>query len=87
MFDAKQADFSNISDEVLYCDSVKHVSNLTVNRRGIEGASVTVFPGAGASGPPEYEIVYRDYIVDKNFIVLITNYKNISLFSGVIYNI
>lgn len=87
MFDDEQADFSNIAHEPIYCKEVKHVTKLEVNRKGIEGASVTVIPGAGAAGPPEYEIVRRDFIVNKNFIVLVTNEKDICLFSGIIYNI
>ena len=76
-----------ITDEEIKCDAVYHSTKLKVDKKGIEGASVVVIPGAGAAGPDEYTEVYLDYIVDKNFIVIVTDGNDVPLFSGVIYNI
>ena len=76
-------DFSPLTDSGAYCGSVRHVTELTVNKRGIEGAAVTIIPGAGAAGPDEYETVYEDFIVDKAFGFVITDNYGTTLFSGV----
>lgn len=78
---------TNITDEVVKCDAVYHSAKLKVDRKGIEGASVVVIPGAGAAGPDDYQEIYQDFIVDKNFIVIVTDSQDVPLFSGVIYNI
>lgn len=78
-------DFSTLSDEPCYCVKVHHVTDLTVNRKGIEGAAVTVIPGAGAAAP--MVTVYEDFIVDKAFGFIITDPYGVTLFSGVINNI
>ena len=78
---------SNISDDVLYCDGVIHQTNLTVNKKGIEGAAVTIIPGAGAPGPSDYVDVYYDFIVDRSFGFTITNSNGFILFSGVVKNV
>jgi len=78
---------TNLTDEVIKCDAVYHTAKLKVDKKGIEGAAVTVIPGAGAAGPDDYIEVFLDYIVDKNFIVIVTDSYDVPLFSGVIYNI
>lgn len=78
-------DFSTLSDEPCYCVKVQHVTDLTVNRKGIEGAAVTVIPGAGAAAP--MLTVYEDFIVDKAFGFIITDPYGVTLFSGVVNNI
>ncbi len=80
-------DFSPLTDSGAYCGSVRHVTELTVNKRGIEGAAVTIIPGAGAAGPDEYETVYEDFIVDKAFGFVITDNYGTTLFSGVVNKI
>lgn len=78
---------TNVTDEEVKCSAIKHVTKLKVDKKGIEGAAVTIIPMAGAAGPNEYEEVFLDYIVNKNFIVLVTDSDDVTLFSGVIYNI
>jgi hypothetical protein len=60
---------------------------LEVNRKGIEGAAVTIIPGAGAPGPDEYEDVYVDFLVNKAFGFILTDPYNTIIFAGVIYSI
>lgn len=80
------SNFSPLTNEEVKCGGIIHSTKLTVDKIGIEGAAVTVLPGAGAPGPGEYTQVYIDYIVKKNFILIISK-DNVDLFSGVVYNI
>ena len=84
LFDENDCDFSTLTDDYAYCNEVRHIADLTVNKKGIEGAAVTYIPGAGAAGPDEYTEVYEDFTVDKSFGFIITDYQNIALFSGVV---
>ena len=85
LFELDECDFSNITTETVACEGVIHKCSLTVNARGIEGAAVTVIPGAGAAGPLEgYEKVYHDYVVDCAFGFVITDRYGSLLFSGVV---
>ncbi|MCH5153800.1 MAG: hypothetical protein J1F71_01170 [Clostridiales bacterium] len=86
LFDAGRCKLTSLTDERAYCSKVRHVTDLTVNKKGIEGAAVTVEPmtGAGAPGEDEYEDVYQTFTVDKSFGFIITNYYDTTLFSGVI---
>ncbi len=78
-------DFSTLTDEPCYCSEVKHVTNLVVDKKGIEGAAVTYIAGAGAAAP--IETVYADFILDRAFGFIITDNNNVTLFSGVVNNI
>lgn len=79
-----ECDFSPITSRPARVDEIKHVTKLTVNRKGIEGAAVTVLPAAGAAGPGEYEEVYRNYIVDRAFGYVLENSDGIALFAGIV---
>ncbi len=87
MFDPNACDMSNISIEPVYCEGFIHKVNLTVDKKGIEGASVVYIPGAGAAGPPEYEKVFHDYIITGAFGFVITDANGTVIFSGVINEI
>lgn len=80
-------DFSTLSDESCYCGKVQHVTDLTVDRKGIEGAAVTVILMAGDAAPMPVIKVYEDFIVDKAFGFIITDPNDVTLFSGVVNNI
>ncbi|MDE6442638.1 MAG: hypothetical protein K2L12_07815 [Clostridia bacterium] len=85
-FEYQQAcDFSTLTDSSCYCNKIHHVTDLTVNRKGIEGAAVTVMAGAGAAEP--MVTVQEDFIVNKAFGFIITDYQDTTLFSGVVNNI
>lgn len=86
LFDANSCNLSPLTDSRVYCSKVKHVTDLTVNKKGIEGAAVTVaiLAGAGAPLEDEYKDVYLTFTVDKSFGFIITNSYDTTLFSGVI---
>lgn len=78
-------DFSTLSDRSCYCAKVQHVTDLTVDRKGIEGAAVTVIGMVGDAAP--METVKEEFIVNKAFGFIITDWQNVTLFSGVVNNI
>ena len=51
IFSMGECDFSGITDNKVACSGVIHKCSLDVNRKGIEGAAVTIMPMAGAAGP------------------------------------
>ena len=87
MFNADTSNFSSISDMRTYCSEVRHTANLTVNKNGIEGAAVTIMDFAGSPGPDEYTDVYVDFVVDRAFGYVITDYSNTVVFAGVVNGI
>ena len=87
LFSDELCNFTNITDDDVYCGGVIHQTELKVDKTGIEGASVTVIPMCGAAGPSGYELVYENFIVDKAFGYIVCNSNGIQLFSGVICNI
>jgi serpin B len=89
LFSGEKCDLSAFADppagQNIYCRSVQHVTDLTVDKKGIEGAAVTVF-GMGTTGAADdpYTNVYQDFIVNKSFGFVLTSSKNVTLFSGVV---
>ena len=83
-------DFSNLTNQSVYCKKVKHIAKLDVCRSGVEGAAVTEmeFP-VGAAGPDEVERhdVYEDFIVDRNFVYVLSDSNGVPLFAGVVKKI
>jgi serpin B len=71
------------------CDKIQHVTDLTVDKNGIEGAAVTVVSASESSSIEEkpYTKIYQDFIVNKSFGFVITNSRNVTLFSGVVKTI
>ena len=83
-------DFSNVLQDVdVYCSSVIHKTKLKVDEVGIEGAAVTIMMMCESAAPSEDPIkyVYHDYIVDKSFGFILTDSRDITLFSGVVNKI
>ena len=64
-----------------------HVTKLNVEARGFEGAAATIFEVPEGAAPSEYEEMYHDLVVDKEFAFILTNYNDIVLFAGVIKNL
>lgn len=85
-FFAAACDFSTLSDEPCFCSAVRHVTDLTVNKNGIEGAAVTVVGMDAATATPLLT-VREDFIVNKAFGFIITDWQDVTLFSGVVNNI
>lgn len=85
LFSEQEADFSNAIDEKVFCGCIQHVTKLTVDKKGVEGAAVTVVGMGSANGPGEQmEDVYLDFIVDKSFGYIVTDCFNTPLFAGII---
>lgn len=86
LFSEEECDLSALVEDGqgVYCKGAQHTTKLTVDRVGIEGAAVTVIPGATKAGPPEYETVYLDFVVDRAFGFVLTDSQNITLFSGIV---
>ena len=76
--------FETLSPEACFCSAIKHVTDLTVNEKGIEGAAVTVVEMDGASAGEPMKEVYADFVVDRAFAFLITDHQDVTLFSGVV---
>ena len=71
----------------VYCSKVQHVAKLVVDRRGVEGAAVTVIPGEGAeSADPAVRRLY-DFVVDRSFGYVLTDRYGTILFTGVVNTI
>ncbi len=79
-------EFETLTDELVYCKKVQHVAKLKVERRGIEGAAVTVV-GMDAAEAAPIEYVYEDFIVDRAFGFVLTDPYGVTLFSGVVNTI
>ena len=84
LFDDR-CDFSTLTDAPCYCSEAKHITNLVVDKKGIEGAAVTYIAGAGAAAP--METVYADFVIDRAFGFIITDQQDVTLFSGVVNKI
>jgi serpin B len=94
LFDRDKCDLTNFADvpaeyENIYCEKIQHVTDLTVDKKGIEGAAVTVVEASGTTSAPEiiYKNVYNDFVVNKSFGFILTNSRNVTLFSGVVKSI
>ncbi len=79
-------EFETLTDEKVFCKKVQHVAKLKVERRGIEGAAVTVVEMDGAESAP-IEYVYEDFVVDRAFGFVLTDPYGVTLFSGVVNTI
>lgn len=82
-------DFTNITDEDdICCSKVVHQTKLIVDKTGMEGAAVTIVAaGPTSAGPGEYEMVYQDFVIDRDFVFVISDYSGNIVFTGVIKNI
>lgn len=77
-------DFSTLTSSPAYCTAVYHTTELAVDKKGIEGAAGTIMPGGdGAPQPTEK----YDFVIDRAFGFIITDSRDITLFSGVVNKI
>ncbi len=82
-FFAPSCDFTPLTEMISYCEKVQHVTKLEVDRRGIEGAAVTVMQVCGSAAPddpPTY--VFDDFVVDRAFGFVLTDPFGTVLFAG-----
>ena len=88
LFTEGVCDFSSISDVDMYCNMIRHISKLQVNKKGIEGAAVTIMEEYGEAMPSEkYKIVDEEFLVDKAFGLVLIDRYDIPVFSGIVTNI
>ncbi len=87
LFDLPRCDLSALTDEPAFCDRIVHATQLKVTKKGIEGAAVTLLPNEGASGPSQYTRVYENFVVDKAFGFILTDWDDTPIFTGVIEKI
>lgn len=85
----QNCDLTGLINNGASVESLQQVVKLNVNKKGIEGAAVTVMAGDESTSDPysDYQSIYEEYIVDKSFGFILTDENNINLFSGIIYNI
>ena len=84
LFDVNGCNFSDLTDDKVFCAEVRHVTDLTVDRKGIEGAAVTVMPLCGEAGPDGWENKYEDFVVDRSFAFVLTDSFGTVLFCGAV---
>lgn len=77
-------DFSTLTNSPAYCTAVYHTTELAVDKKGIEGAAGTIMPGG--DGAPQATEKY-DFVIDRAFGFIITDSRDITLFSGVVNKI
>lgn len=81
VFDWAEADFSGAIDADTYLTSVNQATRVCIDEEGVTAASYIEIPGATSPAPPEEMI---DFVVDRPFIFVITNYYDLPLFAGVV---
>lgn len=87
-FDANRCDFSHLTDDKVFCDEIIHATELKVNRKGIEGAAVTIIAMDTSAAPPdEYTNIYQDFVIDRSFGFILSDRHGNTLFSGAVENI
>ncbi|MBR2341195.1 MAG: hypothetical protein IKA72_02135 [Clostridia bacterium] len=84
LFEWDRCELNELTDTPLVCGEVRHITELEVDRKGIEGAAVTLMQMASSSAPGEYTKVYFDFVVDRAFGFVITDSYGATLFSGVV---
>lgn len=65
----------------IWVDSVNQATRVAIDEKGVTAASYIEFPGAGSAAPPE-EII--DFILDRPFLFVVTNFADVPLFAGTV---
>ena len=87
LFSAESCDLSPIFSDDAYASSLRHIAKLKTDKKGIEGAAVTLLVTDGATSSPLYPIEKQEFIVDRSFGFTVTDSHGICLFSGVVEKI
>lgn len=82
-FNPDGCDFSNLTNNNVYCEKVQHVTKLKIDKKGGEGAAVTIAAGADGAPAPEYDSVFEDFTIDKAFGFVLTDGNGVQLFAGI----
>ena len=87
LFSVENCDLSPIFSDDAYASSLRHIAKLKTDKKGIEGAAVTLLVTDGATSSPLYPIEKQEFIVDRSFGFTVTDSHGICLFSGVVEKI
>lgn len=82
VFDLSTSNFRAITaDTPVVITGVNQAARVIVDEQGVKAAAYLEIPGAGTAMPPE-EII--DFVLDRPFLFVITNYEGVPLFTGVV---
>lgn len=86
LFSAVNCNYSTITYDNAYCSKAIHIAKLKVDKKGFEGAAVTILENDATAPPPEevYKYEYQDFIVDRSFGFILSDRYDNTLFSGVV---
>lgn len=87
LFDPATCDLTALTDVAAYCSGVRHVTDLHVDKTGVEGAAVTIMSCEATAPEPVYTDVYEDFPVDRAFVFILTDPYGTTLFSGIVNKI
>ncbi len=73
---------SPLTEKKLCVSDIKHNTVIDVNKKGVEGAAVTVIAMKCASALVTTKRVYHDFVLDKNFGFIVTDSSGVILFEG-----
>ena len=76
---------SDLVNTPIYVSDIIHDAILKVDKKGIEGAAVTIIANGAESANPS-EISYHDFLVDKPFGFILSTREGVVLFMGQITN-
>lgn len=78
---------SPLTQDPLCVSDIKHNTVIDVNKKGVEGAAVTIISLEKASAMIDHiKRVYHDFVLDKNFGFIITDPNGVTLFEGQVTN-
>ena len=90
LFDKQVCDLSRAlpddSDDIC-CTQVRHVTDLAVDKTGIEGAAVAIAAAGNTSADGPRNPVFADFVVDRAFGYILEDSYGTTLFSGVVNDI
>ncbi|MBR6917497.1 MAG: hypothetical protein IKN38_04865 [Clostridia bacterium] len=72
---------SPLTDSTVTVSDIKHQTVLKVDRKGVEGAAVTIIAYAGTAFDGTIK-KYHDFVIDKNFGFIVTDPNDVILFEG-----
>lgn len=74
---------SPLADESsLKVSNIAHTAVLDVQKEGIEGAAVTIIDIAASCAPDEHKEEYHEFLLDRSFGFILTDYNNVVIFEG-----
>lgn len=79
LFQFGAADFSASLEDPAFISAANQAVRVKIDETGVTAAAYIELPGAGAAQPPE-EII--DFVLDRPFLFVITDYTGIPLFAG-----